>query len=287
MTDDGTAAFELARPRLFGIAYRMLGSAAEAEDVVQDVWLKWHATDRTTVRNSLAFLTTVTTRLAINVTQSARVRRESYVGPWLPEPIDTRADPATVADNDATVELAVLVVLERLPARERAAYVLREAFDYPYGRIADIVETTEANARQLVTRARRHVADARPTPVDSDRHHRLLDAFLAAAKGGDLAALEKILAQDVVSLSDGGGKVKAAARIPIVGRSRVAAFVAAFSSHFWIGTTTSFIQVNGRAAVLIVRESTVTTLLTIDATEDGVGTVLWVMNPDKLHALPR
>ncbi|MDV6260972.1 RNA polymerase sigma-70 factor [Rhodococcoides yunnanense] len=287
MNDDDTAAFELARPRLFGIAYRMLGSAAEAEDVVQDVWLKWHATDRTAVRNSLAFLTTVTTRSAINVTQSARVRRESYIGPWLPEPIDTRADPAMGADSDAAVELAVLVVLERLPARERAAYVLREAFDYPYGQIADIVETTETNARQLVTRARRHLADARPTPVDSDRHHRLLDAFLAAAKEGDLAALEKILAQDVVSLSDGGGKVKAAARIPVAGRTRVAAFVAAFSSHFWTGATTTFAEVNGRAAVLITRDAALSTLLTIDASEDGIGTVLWVMNPEKLNALSR
>ncbi|MDI9893271.1 RNA polymerase sigma-70 factor [Rhodococcus sp. IEGM 1381] len=287
MNDDDTAAFELARPRLFGIAYRMLGCAAEAEDVVQDVWLKWHATDRTAVRNSLAFLTTVTTRSAINVTQSARVRRESYIGPWLPEPIDTRADPAMGAASDAAVELAVLVVLERLPARERAAYVLREAFDYPYGQIADIVETTETNARQLVTRARRHLADARPTPVDSDHHHRLLDAFLAAAKEGDLAALEKILAQDVVSLSDGGGKVNAAARIPVAGRSRVATFIAAFSSHFWTGATTTFAEVNGRAAVLITRDAALSTLLTIDAFEDGIGTVLRVMNPEKLNALSR
>lgn len=287
MIDDGTAAFEQARPRLFGIAYRMLGSVAEAEDVVQDVWLKWHATDRTAVRNSLAFLTTVTTRSAINVTQSARVRRESYIGPWLPEPIDTRADPAMGADRDAAVELAVLLVLERLSARERAAYVLREAFDYPYGQIADIVETTETNARQLVTRARRHLADARPTPVDSDHHHRLLDAFLSAAKQGDLAALEKILAEDVVSLSDGGGKVKAAARIPVAGRTRVAAFVAAFSAHFWAGSTTTFAEVNGRAAVLITRDAALSTLMTIDASEDGIGTVLWVMNPEKLNALSR
>ncbi|WP_415972338.1 RNA polymerase sigma-70 factor [Rhodococcus sp. 077-4] len=283
--DDGSDAFESARPRLFGVAYRMLGSAAEAEDVVQDAWLKWQATDRTSVRSSIAFLTTVTTRLSINVTQSARVRRESYVGPWLPEPIDTRADPALGAENDAAIELAVLVVLERIPARERAAYVLREAFDYPYGQIADILETTDANARQLVTRARKHLADTRREPVDSQDHRRLLDAFLAAAQQGDLESLERILAQDVVSLSDGGGKVDTAARIPVAGRTRVAAFVAAFSSHFWVGAETRFAEVNGKAVVLITRDSVVTTMLTIDASENGIEQVLWVMNPEKLAAL--
>ena len=138
-----------------------------------------------------------------------------------------------------------------------------------------------------MTRARRHLADARPTPVDDDHHHRLLDAFLAAAKEGDLAALEKILAQDVVSLSDGGGTVKAAARIPVAGRSRVAAFVAAFSSHFWMGAETTFALVNGRPAILVTRDAALTTLLTIDASDDGIGRVFWVMSPEKLHALSR
>ncbi|MFE2578672.1 sigma-70 family RNA polymerase sigma factor, partial [Streptomyces sp. NPDC059378] len=152
-TDDrATQDFLAVRPQLFGIAYRVLGSSAEAEDVVQDAWLRWQNTDRTTVREPAAFLTAVATRLAINVAQSARVRRESYVGPWLPEPVDTSQDPQLGAERAEAVEMAVLLLLEKLNPVERAAYVLREAFDYPYSRIADILETSDANGRQLVSR---------------------------------------------------------------------------------------------------------------------------------------
>ncbi|MFD7875269.1 sigma-70 family RNA polymerase sigma factor, partial [Streptomyces sp. NPDC059766] len=158
-TDDrATQEFLAVRPQLFGIAYRVLGSSAEAEDVVQDAWLRWQNADRTTVREPAAFLTAVATRLAINVAQSARVRRESYVGPWLPEPVDTSQDPQLGAERAEAVEMAVLLLLEKLNPVERAAYVLREAFDYPYSRIADILETSDANGRQLVSRARRHLA---------------------------------------------------------------------------------------------------------------------------------
>src|SRR5689334_12460690 len=149
--------FDQVRPRLFGIAYRMLGSVADAEDVVQDTWLRFNRTDPETIRNTSAFLATTTTRLAINVATSARARRELYVGPWLPEPVSTAKDPLLGAEESEALDLAVLLLLERLPARERAAYILREAFDYPFRQIAEILDTSEPNARQLAKRAREHL----------------------------------------------------------------------------------------------------------------------------------
>lgn len=170
--DDGLSAFLSVRPRLFGIAYRMLGSAAEAEDIVQDVWVRWQTTDRSVVRDTAAFLATTTTHLAINVIQSARARRETHVGPWLPEPVDTSADPALGAERGEALQFAVLVLLGKLSPTERTAYVLREAFDYPYRDIAGILRLEEANTRQLVTRARQHVADGRRAPVSSMEQRR-------------------------------------------------------------------------------------------------------------------
>jgi RNA polymerase sigma factor (sigma-70 family) len=207
--DDGLSPFLDVRPRLFGIAYRMLGSAAEAEDIVQDVWVRWQTTDRNLVRDAAAFLVTTATRLAINVMQSARSRRETYVGSWLPEPVDTTADPGLGAERGEALELGVLVLLEKLSPTERAAYILREAFDYPYRNIANVLRLEEANARQLVTRARQHVANGRRMPASSSAQRRLLDAFIAAAKHGDVAGLEGLFASDVSTL-DGGGLVRAA-----------------------------------------------------------------------------
>jgi RNA polymerase sigma-70 factor (ECF subfamily) len=199
--DDGLSAFLSARPRLFGIAYRMLGSAAEAEDIVQDVWVRWQTSDRSVVRDAAAFLATTTTRLAINVMQSARSRRETHVGPWLPEPVDTSADPGVGAERGEALELGVQVLLKKLSPTERAAYILREAFDYTYRDIAHVLRLEEANARQVVTRARQHVADDRRMPASSTEQKRLLDAFIAAAQHGDVAGLEGLLASDVVSTS--------------------------------------------------------------------------------------
>jgi RNA polymerase sigma-70 factor (ECF subfamily) len=213
------------RPRLFGIAYRMLGSAAEAEDIVQDVWVRWQTTDRSLVRNPAAFLVTATTRLALNVLQSARARRETYVGPWLPEPVDTSADPRLGAEQGEALNRAVRLLLEKLSPTERAAYVFREAFSYPYREIADILRVAEANARQLVTRAREHVSSGRRTPVSPAEQRRLFNAFVAAARTGDLAGLERLFASDAASTSDGGGLVRAA-RLAVAGRKRVARFVA-------------------------------------------------------------
>jgi RNA polymerase sigma factor (sigma-70 family) len=197
--DDGLSAFLSVRSRLFGIAYRMLGSTAEAEDIVQDAWVRWQTADRSRVRDAAAFLVTTTTRLAINVIRSARSRRETYVGGWLPEPIDTSSDPRLDAERRQALASGVLLLLEKLTPTERAAYIFREAFDYSYRDIANVLRLGEANARQVVTRARHHVADGRSLPVSSTEQRRFLDAFIAAAQNGDVAGLERLFASDVVS----------------------------------------------------------------------------------------
>src|SRR5689334_17080307 len=227
-----TAAFTSARPRLFGIAYRMLSSVTEAEDLVQEVWLRWQTYDRSTVASPEAFLATTTTRLAINVLQSARKRRETYIGPWLPEPVDTAADPYLGAERGEALEFAALLLMEKLTANERAAYVLREAFDYSYTQIADILSSTEPAVRQLVSRARKHIAGERRAPVPAAEQRELLTAFLTAARSGDMATLERLFTPDVTSLSDGNGR-KGIARTPVVGATRVAKFLLAISSWFW------------------------------------------------------
>ncbi len=280
------AAFQQARPRLFGIAYRMLGSVAEAEDLVQDVWLRWQAADRSAVRDATAFLATTTTRLAINELQSARARRETYVGPWLPEPIDTAADPQLGAERGEALSLAVLLLLENLTPAERAAYVLREAFDYAYEPIADVLQTSEANARQLVTRARRHLAEGRRANVSADSQRELLSAFIAAAQQGDLAGLERLFAADVVSFADGGGFAQAAPR-PVEGRPTFARFMVAVAAHFWQGASFTPLETNGQPSVLIERDGHLIALVTLEASEQGIERVLWMMNPHKLRALKK
>ena len=199
--DDGLSAFLSARPRLFSIAYRMLGSAAEAEDVIQDVWLRWQTTDRSVVRDARAFLATTATRLAINVMQSARARRETCVGPWQSEPVDTRDDPGVAAERDQALACGVRMLLEKLTPTERAAYILREAFDYAYRDIANVLRLAEANARQVVTRARQHIANGRTTATSWTEQERLLHAFIAAAQDGNVATLEDLFASEVVSTS--------------------------------------------------------------------------------------
>jgi RNA polymerase sigma-70 factor (TIGR02957 family) len=283
--DDGLSAFASVRPRLFGIAYRMLGSAAEAEDIVQDVWLRWQSIDRSVVENPPAFLATTTTRMCINFAQSAKSRREAYVGTWLPEPVDTRNGPIALAERDEAVRLAVLLLLEKLPPAERAAYVLREAFDYSHREIAVILQIEEANARQLLSRARKHIANGRRTTASSSEQQRLLEAFIDAAQKGDLASLESLFAEDVVSYSDGGGIVRTAARVPVAGRERVAKFIASFASHFWNGVTLALIEANGQSSVLISRDGERVGLVTIDASEKGIDQIMWIMRPSKLTAV--
>jgi RNA polymerase sigma-70 factor, ECF subfamily len=201
MTTAHVASFEAVRPRLLGIACRTLEGTADADDVVQDAWIRWQGTDRTEVRDDAAFLATTTKRLALNVAQSARVRRETPVDPWDSEPVDVRADPALGAERREALELAMRLLMEKLSAGERAAYLLREAFDYPYRRISDVLATSEANARQLVTRARLRLAGESRRQVSAAEQQLLTDAFVDAAQTGDLTTLEQLLAAHVVASS--------------------------------------------------------------------------------------
>jgi RNA polymerase sigma-70 factor (ECF subfamily) len=196
-----TASFEAVRPRLFGIAYRTLESAADADDVVQDAWIRWQGTDRDQVRDAAAFLATTTKRLALNVAQSARARRETFFEPWHPEQVDAQADPTLGAERREGLEVALRTVSEKLSGSERAAYVLREAFDYPYRQIADVLATSEANARQLVARARVRLAGGRRRHVSAAELQQLVDAFVDAAQTGDLLTFERLLAADLETSS--------------------------------------------------------------------------------------
>ena len=196
-----TASFEALRPRLFGIACRTLESATDADDVVQDAWIRWQRTDRNEVRDAGAFLATTTKRLALNVAQSARARRDTSIEPWHPEPVDVQADPALDAERREALEFAVRMLLEKLSGAERAAYVLREAFDYPYRRISDVLAVSEANARQLVTRARLHLAGGRSRQVSAIDRQRFIDAFVDAGQSGDLTTFEQLLGADVTTSS--------------------------------------------------------------------------------------
>ncbi|MFF8726606.1 RNA polymerase sigma-70 factor [Streptomyces sp. NPDC015171] len=278
-------AFERLRPRLFGIAYRVLGSVSEAEDVVQDVWVRWQGADRATVLDPGAFLAKTTTRLAINVAQSARVRREAYVGPWLPEPVDTSVDPQVGAERGEALELAVLMILQRLNPVERAAYVLREAFDYAYDEIAGMLQLTQANTRQIVSRARKRLAAERRAPVDTAQHRRLLDAFVAAARHGDVAALENVLSADVVAYADGNG-MRGVARLAVVGARRVA-MISAFAQRFFPGAEYTVVEANGRPGVLLAADGAAVALVSVTAAPDGIDGLYWVLAPDKLRAYER
>lgn len=283
--DGAVSAFTTERPRLFGIAYRILGNAADAEDVVQEAWLRWQACDRDAVREPTAFLTTVTTRLAINEINSAHARRETYIGPWLPSPVDTRNDPTLGAERGEALHLATLLLMERLTANERAAYVLRQAFDYPYARIAEIIDTSEVAARQLVSRARKHLESGRPHPSDRATHRRFFRAFVEAARTGDLGALESLLAADAVSYTDGGGVVHRTARRPVVGRANLVRFLHGLSEWLWQDLDLVPIEANGRDGVLLLTGGHVSALLTATVCDAQIHQILWIMNPAKLVAV--
>jgi len=282
--DAAAREFQALRPRLFGIAYRVIGTVADAEDVVQDVWLKWHAYDRAQVEHPEAFLVTTTTRTAINVLHSARVRRESYTGPWLPEPIDTEANPELEAEFNESLSFALLVLMEALSPAERAAFVLREAFGYEYAVIAGILETSEMAVRKLVSRAREHIASGRRRTASTTQHRRFLRAFVTAARSGDVRELEDLLSADVISYSDGGDAVHAA-RIPIIGTDRVVKFVAAFSRWFWDGIEVRELDLNGEPAIAIVADGETVTALTICTSGDGIARLFWLLNPEKLERI--
>jgi RNA polymerase sigma-70 factor (ECF subfamily) len=285
--------YEELRPRAFGVAYRMLGSVSEAEDVVQEGLLRLHraleAGER--IESPRAYLSAVVTRLSIDQLRSARVRRERYTGEWLPEPLVESADddPERRAEVAESVSLAFLALLERLSPEQRAAFLLRDVFDYPYDRIARIVGTSEANARQLAARARRHVEEGRPRfHASPERRDELARGFFEALERGDLRALEDLLAEDVVLHGDGGGKVPALARA-VRGRERVARTMRAWlraSARFGISLRRA--DVNGDpGAVLLDREGVVVGVWALEIAGDRVRAVRSVVNPDKLTHLAR
>jgi RNA polymerase sigma-70 factor (TIGR02957 family) len=282
--EEATAVFMSVRPRLFGIAYRMLGSASEAEDLVQEAWVRWQKYDRSSVANPAAFLATTITRLAINALDSARARRETYIGPWLPEPVDTSADPYLGAERGEALEFAALLLMDKLKPNERAAYVLREAFDYPYTQIADVLGSTEPAVRQLVSRARKHMASERRVPASKSGQRELLATFIAAARTGDMQALERLLAADATNIADGNGRRQVARRL-VIGAPRVAKFLAAMS-WFWDGVDVQWAETNGQTSAVLRRDGEVYGLLAVSASADGIDQVLWMVNPEKNAALP-
>ncbi|HVD57626.1 MAG TPA: RNA polymerase sigma-70 factor [Thermoleophilaceae bacterium] len=280
------------RPVAFSVAYRMLGSVSEAEDVVQETLLRVHATleEGETIESPRAFAATVATRLSIDALRSARRRRETYVGEWLPEPIVTGLDddPALHAELSDSLSLAFLVLLESLSPEQRAVFLLREVFDYGYGEIAEIVGKSEDNTRQLAVRARRHVEERRPR-FDASREQRelLADRFFAAAQEGELEALEALLAEDVELYGDGGGKVPALARV-LRGRTRVARTLAAWArqQRKLQGVTVRRVDVNGQpGAVVLDAEGRVFSVLALEIGDGRVQSVHSVVNPDKLGHL--
>ncbi|MFF4990388.1 RNA polymerase sigma-70 factor [Streptosporangium saharense] len=274
--------FEELRRRMFGLAYRMLGSAAEAEDVVQDAYLRWHTADRRNVEVPGAWLAKVVTNLCLNRLTAARATRESYVGPWLPEPVESAAlDPLETAERRDSVSVAFLVLLERLTPPERAVFVLREAFSYGYREIAEVLDLSETNCRQLLLRARKRVGEPRRFDVPGEQRHRIVERFLDAARGGDLAELERLLAVDVVAWSDGGGRVGAALR-PVVGRDKVTRFLVGLAAKFGEGGEFTHTEINGQEGLVVRYEDTVIAVFVIEVAEGRVAGVQAVLNPDKI-----
>jgi RNA polymerase sigma-70 factor, ECF subfamily len=282
---------DTARRTAFQVAYRMLGSVAEAEDVAQESVVRLDR-EPGVVENPDAWVTTIATRLSIDVLRSARVRRESYVGPWLPEPllVDPGPGPAARTELADTLSQALLVALERLTPVERAAFLLREVFDYDYARIAEIVDREEANARQLVARAKKHVAAGRPRfDADDEARDRLLDRFVAAVDDGDLDGLEGLLAEDVVLWGDGGGVVRAALR-PVRGAADVARFLVHTARLRGREDVVAVerVLVNGQPGQVLRRaDGTVTTVIAIDVVDGRIAALRSVRNPEKLGHLTR
>ncbi|MDA7418413.1 RNA polymerase sigma-70 factor [Xenophilus arseniciresistens] len=283
--DEATRLFERLRPRLQGIAYRMLGSVAEAEDVVQDVWLRWHEAARDVIANAEAWLVTVTTRLAIDRLRTARTQREHYVGTWLPEPLVEHSPPTPeeLVGRAGALSVALLTVLERLAPEARAAFLLREVFDADYAEIAATLGKTEAACRQLVHRAKAQVVQAeRPRQsVPQDQRLRLLRAFAEAAQHGDLQGLKAALADDVVLISDGGGKVPSFGR-PLLGGQRVAMLYYAVCRRFLGEVRTQVAMVNGEPGLLRFVQGQLESVQAFEWSDERIVSIHTQRNPDKL-----
>ncbi|HEU4698550.1 MAG TPA: RNA polymerase sigma factor SigJ [Gemmatimonadales bacterium] len=280
------------RPRAFEIAYRMLGSVAEAEDVAQEALLRVHRALEagTRIASPLAYATTVATRLAIDALRSARARREQYVGDWLPEPLVT--GPADAASREAeladSLSLAFLVLLESLSPEQRAAFLLHDVFGYAFDEVAAVIGTSEANARQLATRARRHVVERRPRfEVSREQRDRLAQRFLAAVREGDLAGIESLLAEDVVLRGDGGGRIPSFVR-PLHGRPYVARATHAWATQRFANSGASLRQVEingGPGALVLDADGRLLSVIAIDVAGERIRSVTFVINPDKLRHL--
>jgi RNA polymerase sigma-70 factor (ECF subfamily) len=283
MSDPAADLFETQRPRLTRLAYRMLGSMAEAEDAVQDAWLRWNGTDHAAVDNAGAWLAQVTTRLCLDRLKSARVRREAYVGPWLPEPLveEIAQDPLERAED---VSMAFLLALQRLSPLERAVFLLHDVFDQDYADVARSLGRTEPACRQLAARARQHVQDARPRFAVSDEEAaRLAGAFMAAAASNDMGALASLLTEDAVLITDGGGKRKAALR-PMIGRDDVMLLLRGLAwRNVWPAVETARVaRINGLPGLVLHMEDGPATI-SFEPSDDGrVSAIYIVRNPEKL-----
>jgi RNA polymerase sigma-70 factor (ECF subfamily) len=284
--------FETQRSRLFWLAYRMLGSASEAEDAVQDAYLRLHGADRDVIESLPAWLTKVVTNLCLNRLTSARARREVYPGPWLPEPVltdDRTPGPLETAEQRESVSIALLSLMERLSPTERAAFVLREAFAYSHFDIAEILQTSEANARQLHRRARQRLGEPKQRfQPDRAQWRRLVDRFFTAARAGDVDGLVEILTDNVTSTADGGGKVAAARRV-VSGRERTANYAArVFSRNLaQAGLRMDVAEVNGEPAMLAFDGDTLAGVLCFEVTGGRIAALRAMANPDKLRFIAR
>lgn len=286
-TELAAEAFQALRPRLVGVAYGLLGSLSEAEDVVQDAWIRLQRSDLAEIRDVTGWLVTTTSRVALDVLRSARVRRETYVGPWLPEPVETapdRADPADTVTLADSLSWAMLVVLETLSPAERAAFVLHDVFGLSFDEVGETLGRAPAACRKLASRARAHVEARQPRfDVDPDEHRRVVEAFSRAVGSGDLDSLLGVLAPDAVFTSDGGGVVSAA-REPLEGAATIARFLSGLDLGAR-GATLRASAVNGFPALLIYAAGRVTTVFALGIRDGRVATVDAIRNPHKFHGL--
>ncbi|MDC0718229.1 RNA polymerase sigma-70 factor [Nannocystis bainbridge] len=281
--DEAATLFGAHRSRLFGLAYRMLGSAAEAEDVLQEAHVRWQAAEHAAIEAPGGWLTTVVSRLCLDQLKSARSRREAYVGTWLPEPLPTEQLERT--PDLESISLAFLVLLEALSPLERAVFVLREVFDYDFAEVAAIVGREEAACRQLAHRAREHVRSKRPRFARSrEQHEQLLGAFLGAVAQGDLDGLQRLLADDVVAWSDGGGRARAA-RNPVFGPERVGRMMVGIAKKGGAHGTISLIEINGWPAAVLWDGGVAVAAVSIEADDDQIHALHIMVNPEKLAAL--
>ena len=282
--------FDRNRPLMFSIAYRMMGSVMEAEDAVQEAYLRWQRASEDEVRSPSAYLSTVVTRLCIDRLRSARVRREQYVGPWLPEPVlgEQAQETGGKVGLEDTLSMAFLVLLESLTPVERAVFLLREIFDYEYAEIASLVGKSEANCRQISRRARQSVAARRPRFESSpQQEERLMESFLQASLVGDMEALLQLLSEDVTLYSDGGGKTRAARR-PIYGADNVARFLTGILNNIPPGFTVRQSRVNGRPGLVgYFGDGSPQSVVSIEVAEGRIRAIRLVVNPEKLGNVPR